>query len=58
VESGLIGALDTPLAPLWVWMAFGEAVSINTMLGGALVMAAVIGHVVAGQRRLRLAKLA
>ena len=24
-RSALISALDTPLAPLWVWLAFGEA---------------------------------
>ncbi len=24
IETGLIGALDAPLAPIWVWLAFGE----------------------------------
>jgi drug/metabolite transporter (DMT)-like permease len=50
VETALIGALDTPLAPLWVWIAFGERPGINTIFGGAIVFAAVIGHIVASQK--------
>ena len=44
-ETALISALETPLAPLWVWLAFGETVSAQTLVGGAIVMAAVVGHV-------------
>lgn len=50
VETALIGALDTPLAPLWVWLAFNETPGKNTILGGAIVFAAVIGHIVASQK--------
>ncbi len=50
VETALIGALDTPLAPLWVWIAFGERPGINTIFGGAIVFAAVIGHIIASQK--------
>ena len=41
-RSALIGSLETPLAPLWVWFAFGEIPSLMTCVGGAVVMAAVI----------------
>ena len=41
VETGLIGALDAPLAPLWVWLAFGETPSAATLIGGLVVFAAV-----------------
>lgn len=51
IETGLIGALDTPLAPLWVWLAFNEKPGINTIIGGGIVFAAVIAHIVASQRR-------
>src|SRR5262249_38997771 len=52
-ETALISALETPLAPLWVWLAFGEAVSPHALAGGAVVMAAVMGHVLLqGRRRL------
>lgn len=41
VVTGLMGALETPLTPLWVWLVFGETPSPATMAGGALVMVAV-----------------
>jgi drug/metabolite transporter (DMT)-like permease len=44
-ETALISALETPLAPFWVWLAFGETVPPQAMIGGAVVMLAVIGHV-------------
>lgn len=50
IETALIGALDTPLAPLWVWVAFGETPGTNTLIGGGVVFAAVIGHIIASQR--------
>jgi drug/metabolite transporter (DMT)-like permease len=52
VETALIGALEGPLSPLWVWLAFGETPSRATILGGALVTAAVLGHLwLSGRRR-------
>jgi drug/metabolite transporter (DMT)-like permease len=50
VENALVGALDAPLAPLWVWIAFGEAPAPATLVGGAVVLAAVIGHVLVENR--------
>ncbi|MDQ0391743.1 DMT family transporter [Labrys monachus] len=50
-QTALIGALETPLAPLWVWLAFGETPQPATLLGGAVVMAAVIGNIVAENGR-------
>jgi drug/metabolite transporter (DMT)-like permease len=48
VENALVGALDAPLAPLWVWLAFGEAPTAAALAGGAVVLAAVVGHALAG----------
>jgi drug/metabolite transporter (DMT)-like permease len=45
-RSALISALDTPLAPLWVWLAFGEVPTIASVIGGALVLAAVVLNIV------------
>jgi drug/metabolite transporter (DMT)-like permease len=42
-RSALIGALETPLAPALVWLAFGEMPSLMTCLGGAVVLGAVVG---------------
>jgi drug/metabolite transporter (DMT)-like permease len=50
IETGLIGALDAPLAPLWVWLAFSEIPGRNTILGGILVFGAVLAHVSLGGR--------
>jgi len=41
-RSALIGSLETPLAPLWVWLGFGEIPSLMTCVGGGVVMAAVL----------------
>lgn len=38
----LIGGLDVPLAPIWVWAAFAETPSPATIAGGLTVIAAVI----------------
>jgi drug/metabolite transporter (DMT)-like permease len=43
--SGLIGALDAPLAPFWVWLVLGETPWLTTIIGGAMVIAAVVGHI-------------
>lgn len=51
IETALIGALDTPLAPLWVWIAFSEKPGINTLIGGGIVFGAVILHIVLSQRK-------
>lgn len=56
-EATLITALDVPLAPLWVWLAFGEMPSPYTLTGGAIVLAAVIGHITIEARRPQLENL-
>jgi drug/metabolite transporter (DMT)-like permease len=51
VETALIGSLDAPLAPLWVWLAFGETPSRSTIVGGTIVFAAVAAHIAGSARR-------
>ncbi|WP_158978634.1 DMT family transporter [Parasedimentitalea maritima] len=50
-ETALIGALDAPLAPIWVWLCFAEIPSAETMTGGAIVFIAVVLHIVQQSRR-------
>jgi len=50
VATALIGALDAPLGPWWVWLAFGEVPAAGTFLGGVLVLSAVLGHTLAEAR--------
>src|SRR5262249_23120091 len=49
-RSALVGSLETPLAPLWVWLAFGEIPSLMTCVGGAVVMAAVVADMLIAAR--------
>lgn len=51
VETSLIGALDAPIAPFWVWLFFNERLDPMTMVGGGVVMAAVCLHVFSDLRR-------
>lgn len=46
VETALLGALETPMAPLWVWFLFAETPGPATAIGGSIVMVAVIWHTV------------
>ncbi len=48
IDTALIGSLETPLAPLWVWLAFRETPSAGTLVGGCIVFAAVGIHLVLG----------
>jgi drug/metabolite transporter (DMT)-like permease len=44
-QATLIGTLETPLMPFWVWLAFQETPSSRVLIGGALVMGAVIADI-------------
>ena len=44
-RGALLGVLQTPLGTLWVWLAFAEAPASATLLGGAIVLAAVVSDV-------------
>jgi drug/metabolite transporter (DMT)-like permease len=41
-EAALITLLEVVLGPLWVWIAYGEKAGAATLVGGAVVVAAVI----------------
>ncbi len=45
IETALIGSLDAPLAPIWVWLMFHETPNPVTLAGGAIVFIAVIAHI-------------
>jgi drug/metabolite transporter (DMT)-like permease len=49
-ENALITTLEMPLAVAWVWLTFGEAPSVASLVGGIVVMAAVAAHVWHGSR--------
>lgn len=45
-RTALIAALDTPLAPLWVWLAFGSVPTAASLWGGAVVIVAVVINII------------
>lgn len=50
-EIALLGRLSVVLAPIWVWLGVGETPSTLTLIGGAIVVVAVILHSAVGLRR-------
>lgn len=45
VKTALLSALETPLTPLWVWLVFSETPTLPTLVGGLVVLAAVLGYI-------------
>jgi len=43
-EVGLILLLETVLGPLWVWLVIGEEPGQRALVGGAIVIGALVGH--------------
>jgi drug/metabolite transporter (DMT)-like permease len=41
-RGALIGVLQTPLGTLWVWLAFAESPTVPTLVGGVIVLSAVM----------------
>jgi drug/metabolite transporter (DMT)-like permease len=49
-QASLIATLETPLMPFWVWLAFQEIPGLRALLGGVLVMGAVIADIIGDSR--------
>ena len=56
-EVAMFYLLETVLAPVWVWMIFAETPSRNSLIGGAILIAALVAHsiwqLMDGRRRKR-----
>lgn len=50
-RASLLGNLELPFAPLWVWVVFGERLSLPAAIGGTLVVAAIILDLAADSAR-------
>jgi drug/metabolite transporter (DMT)-like permease len=42
--AALIGTLEPVLGPIWVWLVHGEVPSVRTIIGGSIVFAALLTH--------------
>ena len=52
-EASLIALLEVILAPLWVWLFLQEVPSEAALMGGSLVLAALIAHALLDARDAR-----
>ncbi len=50
IRLGLYGMLVI-LGPIWVFLFLDETASVNTLIGGAIVLFAIAGNALAGARR-------
>jgi drug/metabolite transporter (DMT)-like permease len=55
-QASLIATLETPLMPLWVWLAFQDVPAFRALAGGALVMGAVLADIIGDNPRAQPAK--
>lgn len=44
--TALIGTTEPVLGPVWVWLVHGEVPGVRTLLGGAIVLVALLGHLI------------
>jgi drug/metabolite transporter (DMT)-like permease len=51
VDLLLLAQTEVVLAPVWAWLVIGEVPAVWTLLGGAIVLVAVIAQAVMGTRR-------
>ncbi|RXH23435.1 hypothetical protein XH99_32555 [Bradyrhizobium nanningense] len=50
-QASLIATLETPLMAFWIWVAFREVPAVHALIGGALVIGAVIADIVGDARK-------
>jgi drug/metabolite transporter, DME family len=49
----VLAQTETIFGPIWVWLAFGETPAAATMIGGAIILAAIVAMAAAGAGSLR-----
>lgn len=52
-HAALLMAFDVPMSPTWVWLVVGERPGPLVIVGGTVVLAAVVGHIIVESRRRR-----
>jgi drug/metabolite transporter (DMT)-like permease len=51
--AALVSTTEPVLAPIWVWLIHGEVPGFRTLIGGAVVVAALVGHILVDWQRQR-----
>jgi DME family drug/metabolite transporter len=50
-ELTLLSLGEVLLGPLWVWLFLNETATLNTLVGGAILLFAIAGNALSGKRR-------
>ena len=50
-ELALLSLAEVLLGPFWVWLFLNETASPNTLIGGAVLLAAIVGNTISGKPR-------
>ena len=50
-ELTLLSLAEVLLGPFWIWLFLGETATLNTLIGGTILLAAIAGNAVSGARR-------
>ncbi|WP_170327531.1 DMT family transporter [Ruegeria arenilitoris] len=49
-ELVLLSLAEVLLGPVWVWLFLGETATVNTLLGGGVLLVAIVGNAISGKR--------
>jgi drug/metabolite transporter (DMT)-like permease len=49
-DLAVLSMVEVVLAPVWVWLILSEAVGISTMVGGVIIITALIANAMSGLR--------
>ena len=52
-QAALLATLETPLMPFWIFLAFGDVPATHQLVGGALVLGAVVADILGELRSAR-----
>jgi len=50
-DASLLISLEVPFTPLWVWLILDEVPARATLIGGAIVLVALLSHIIYESRR-------
>ena len=50
-EGRLLGLLEVLMGPLWSWLGAGETPGASTLIGGAIVLAALVANEIVPRRQ-------
>jgi drug/metabolite transporter (DMT)-like permease len=57
LDAGVVGYIEPMLNPVWVFLFLGERPSGWAILGGSVIIAAVLAHTIALARRAKVREL-